>query len=132
VDDYGEYKKWLIDYEMSQQNGVTKFFQKVKSIFNKNTNIAYEEAVTVAEQKIKNQNNYWDDKRYQDYKKWLGNKYDLRGDKTQDMIKDLLTQGRNVYLLTPTVTPYWERTFITEPVKDVAVNQFFKKIVEVK
>jgi hypothetical protein len=54
--------------------------------------------------------------RYQGYLEWMQNTYGLQGGDTVQQVKWLLSQGVNVYLLEPTVTPYWQNIFKTEGV----------------
>jgi hypothetical protein len=51
--------------------------------------------------------------RYQSYIEWVNVKFNLAGINTLSQVQFLLSQGRDVYWLMPTVTPYWEGTFQT-------------------
>jgi hypothetical protein len=54
--------------------------------------------------------------RYEGYLEWMKSTYGLQGDNTIQQVNWLLAQGdTNIYLLTPTVTPYWNGIFKTEP-----------------
>jgi len=52
--------------------------------------------------------------RYQDYIGWMNMEYGLQGTNTLEQVQWLLSQNQEVYLVTPTVTPYWENVFETE------------------
>jgi hypothetical protein len=51
--------------------------------------------------------------RYQDYLKWMNERYGLQGTNTIAQVEWLLSQGEQVYLTNPVVTPYWENIFQT-------------------
>jgi hypothetical protein len=65
--------------------------------------------------------------RYQDYLKWMNEKYGLpmqlpysstQSSNTLAQVQWLLSQGDNVFLAKPSVTPYWEGIFQTESYSD--------------
>jgi hypothetical protein len=60
--------------------------------------------------------------RYVDYMKWAG----LTEKETTKQVSILLAQGKNVFIATPTITPYWENVFKTEP-----LNKYVARIVGV-
>lgn len=70
---------------------------------------------------------YVKDARYTDYKAWIAEHYQIYGENTQAHVANILIQNRQVYLLLPTVTPYWQDVFETEP-----YNELFAVIKGVK
>jgi hypothetical protein len=70
---------------------------------------------------------YVKDARYTDYKAWIVEHYQIYGENTQAHVTNILSQNRPIYLLLPTVTPYWEDVFETEP-----YNELFAVIKGVK
>ena len=69
---------------------------------------------------------YLTDARYIAYSGWIKEQYNVTGINTQAQVQDLLNQGRNVYLLLPMVTPYWDGVFSSQP-----VSQLFGKVTKV-
>jgi hypothetical protein len=57
---------------------------------------------------------------YQDYLKWVNAKYDIQGSNCQEQVEYLLSQGRPVFISTPTITPYWQGVFQYQGVSDLA------------
>lgn len=70
---------------------------------------------------------YLKDKRYNDYIAWLNVKFQLEGNSTKEQVQYLLDKGKDVYILTPTITPYWEGVFQYEQ-----VNENFGRVYEIK
>jgi hypothetical protein len=52
--------------------------------------------------------------RYQGYLGWMSDKYGLQGTNAVEQVVWLLSQGKDVYIAIPTVTPYWQDIFQVE------------------
>jgi hypothetical protein len=78
-------------------------------------------------EKVSERGIYVKDARYTDYKAWIAEHYQIEGENTQAHVANILSQNRPVYLLLPTVTPYWQDVFTTEP-----YNELFAVIKGVK
>jgi hypothetical protein len=92
-----------------------------------NYNIKPAQAVIQVQGMIKHKLEVHLSPRYQDYLKWMNDKYGLptqfpysstQGSNTLAQVQWLLSQGDNVFLAKPSVTPYWEGIFQTESYSD--------------
>ena len=57
---------------------------------------------------------------YQGYLKWVNATYNVQGNNTIEQVEYLLSQGRKVYISTPTITPYWQGVFQYQGSSDLA------------
>jgi len=64
--------------------------------------------------------------RYTDYKKWIDQHYDVKGQDTMEQVRYLLAQCRNVYITKVTILNEWQGVFQFED-----YNQHFGKVVGV-
>ncbi len=70
---------------------------------------------------------YGVDARYQSYRKWLEDKYNIYGYNTVHMVQYMLDNNRPIYLLLPMVTPFWNMVFNAEYSVTMPSNTFESK-----